>query len=134
MWGDVGRHVVANFPDASGCSGGGREYDEARGTCALQSEGSDVRAGVDATSQVVPVHFDGRGVEPAATANPRVPSLGELHCGVCPSMASVRVCACVGQTLLSYARGFPRETEEVTVGTAADGRTRLKECPRSGGS
>ena len=78
MWGDVGRHVVANFPDASSCSGGGREYDEARGTCARQSEGSDVRAGVDATSQVVPVHSDGRGVEPAATVNPRVPSLGEL--------------------------------------------------------
>ena len=45
----------------------------------------------------------------------------------------VRVCVCVGQTLLSYARGFTRETEDVTVGTAADGRTRLKECPRSGG-
>ena len=25
-----------------------------------------------------------------------------------PSMMYVRVCACVGQTLLSYARGFPR--------------------------
>ena len=28
--------------------------------------------------------------------------------GVCPSMMSVRVCACAGQTLLSSARGFPR--------------------------
>ena len=31
-----------------------------------------------------------------------------VHCGGCPSMMYVRVCACVGQTLLSYAQGFPR--------------------------
>ena len=34
--------------------------------------------------------------------------LTPLHCGVCPSMMYVRVSVCVGQTLLSYARGFPR--------------------------
>ena len=45
----------------------------------------------------------GRGVHSASTC-----VLTPLHCGVCPSMMYVRVCVCVGQTLLSYARGFPR--------------------------
>ena len=32
--------------------------------------------------------------------------------GGCPSVMSVRACACVGRTLLPSARGLPRETEE----------------------